>query len=122
MKGGPYMNPVLFFIIFAVIAVPVILFAKKKLEGGINKYDVRSTGKIVDKKPYEKNRTVFYVLLEYEYEGKQYREYTRNAAGPGPWNNYLEIGSESRIYINSSDPTDVYCGKHIHGMGLKTGR
>lgn len=115
------MEPVFFLLIFfVVVGIPLVFFFLKKVKPQTAKYDVQSTGKILDKKPYEKGIGVYYVLLEYTYEGQTYREYTRTAANPGPWNNYLELGSVIRIFINSQDPTDVYCSKYINGMGSKT--
>lgn len=115
------MEPIFFFFIFfIVVGVPLAFFFFKKIAPQTNKYDYQSTGKVLGRKPYEKNNRVYYVLLEYSYEGQLYREYTRYAINPEPCNNYLEPGSEIRIFINSKDPTDVYCGKYINGMGSKT--
>lgn len=105
---------------FFLLMIPVLLLVYRRLTVQTAKYDVESTGRIVGRKPNGRFGGTYYVQLEYVYQGHAYREFTRYAVGPGPWNGDLAEGAVIRIYINSRDPSDVYCGRRISGMGGKT--
>lgn len=109
-------------LMFAVLAAGAFLLAfltrKLGIFSSIDKYDVRLTAKIIDLKPYEKfgGLGLYYPLLEYTFEGRTYREYSAIPDSPREVNAYLEIGAETRVFVNSEKPEEVSV-KYIKGMG-----